>query len=37
LNSRLDTEKLRKTFGFQLPDWKCGVSESVEGIIHCQC
>ena len=37
LNSRLDVEKLRTAFSVQLPDWKYGVSQSVGGIVHCQC
>lgn len=32
-NSRLDTGKLRKTFGFELPDWQNGVRHVLQQIL----
>jgi dTDP-4-dehydrorhamnose reductase len=32
-NSRLDTDKLRKNFGFELPDWQCGVRHILQQIL----
>ena len=34
LNSRLDTSKLRATFGFQLPDWRSGVSRVLDELVE---
>ncbi len=34
LNSRLDTRKLRETFGLHLPDWRAGVLRMLEEIDH---
>ncbi|MGQ0708617.1 MAG: dTDP-4-dehydrorhamnose reductase [Rhodoferax sp.] len=34
LNSRLDTRKLRETFGLHLPDWRVGVLRMLEEIDH---
>lgn len=33
LNSRLDTHKLRRTFGLQLPNWQVGVRRMVRELI----
>ncbi len=33
VNSKLDTRKLRDTFGLQLPDWKIGVEHFLEQIL----
>ncbi len=33
-NSRMDTSKLRRTFGFELPDWKSGVSHILQQILR---
>lgn len=33
-NSRLDTGKLRKTFGLELPDWQCGVWHILQQILR---
>ena len=33
VNSRLDTGKLRRIFGFELPDWKCGVRHILQQIL----
>lgn len=33
LNSRLDTGKLRRTFGLQLPDWRIGVERMLAEIL----
>jgi dTDP-4-dehydrorhamnose reductase len=32
-NSRLDTSKLRATFGLQLPDWRCGVERMLTEVL----
>jgi len=32
-NSRLDTSKLRSTFGLQLPDWRVGVDDVLDQLI----
>lgn len=32
-NSRLDTAKLRRTFGLELPDWQCGVRHVLQQIL----
>lgn len=33
-NSRLDTSKLRGTFGLELPDWQCGVRRILQQILR---
>jgi dTDP-4-dehydrorhamnose reductase len=33
-NSRLDTGKLRSTFGLELPDWQCGVRRILQQILR---
>jgi len=33
-NSRLDTHKLRSTFGLELPDWQCGVRHILQQILR---
>ena len=33
LNSRLDTSRLRETFGLRLPDWKIGVDRMLDEIL----
>ena len=33
-NSRLDTTKLRRTFGLELPDWQCGVRHILQQILR---
>lgn len=33
-NSRLDTGKLRRTFGVELPDWQCGVRHVLQQILR---
>lgn len=33
-NSRLDTSKLRSTFGLALPDWQCGVRHILQHILR---
>lgn len=33
-NSRLDTSKLRSTFGLELPDWQCGVRHILQQILR---
>jgi dTDP-4-dehydrorhamnose reductase len=32
-NSRLDTEKLRNTFGLYLPDWRSGVDRMLAEVL----
>jgi dTDP-4-dehydrorhamnose reductase len=32
-NSRLDTQKLRNTFGLQLPDWQSGVDRMLAEVL----
>lgn len=32
-NSRLDTGELRRTFGFELPDWQNGVRHVLQQIL----
>jgi dTDP-4-dehydrorhamnose reductase len=34
LNSRLDTEKLRKTFSIHLPDWRSGVTRMLKEVLE---
>lgn len=34
LNSRLDTQKFRETFGLRLPDWREGLDHILEQILH---
>lgn len=33
-NSRMDTSKLRSTFGLELPDWQCGVRHILQQILR---
>lgn len=33
-NSRLNTDKLQKTFGFAMPDWQPGVFQMLQKILH---
>ena len=32
-NSRLDTSRLRQTFGLELPDWQCGLDHVLQQIL----
>jgi dTDP-4-dehydrorhamnose reductase len=32
-NSRLDTQKLRNTFGLHLPDWQSGVARMLAEVL----
>jgi dTDP-4-dehydrorhamnose reductase len=34
LNSRLNTEKLRKTFSIHLPDWRSGVTRMLKEVLE---
>lgn len=34
LNSRLNTEKLRRTFSIHLPDWQCGVTRMLKEVLE---
>jgi dTDP-4-dehydrorhamnose reductase len=34
LNSRLDTTRLRTTFGLQLPDWRVGVDRMLAEVLQ---